>query len=384
MRFLALLSGAVLTFGQAKNFDVYSFNPPTGYTEKTTATSVELTRTETQRGFACQFGLFAAQPAVASLEEEIEAEWKLLVTSRFQVKGTPSTRPIDATGLGTNLERRASAAIGNMQNLVVGVVVMRYPGRYLSIQFIARPESGAEACREDFIGLLRSIRINAAAVPAVSASPAAPAEPRRIPTGITPGLYPGMPGWLPSGSGLPIPEAAIVDGKPVGLWWQVSGGMGSADVRVYLANGVRASNPRLGGPRLFDLEAQKRQPGANGVGSFAIGGGQIVERYDGFENRYAFTASRDSFQIGGATFRPVYPVTGNAIVGAWKGPGFNFEFYADGTLTYGTDAILNRGRYVVDGYLIQILPERNAGWVELIGHTGVFLVRGNALMQRTK
>jgi len=193
-----------------------------------------------------------------------------------------------------------------------------------------------------------------------------------------------MPGWLPSGYGIPLPDPAIVDGKPVGLWWQVSGGGGSTEVRVYLPNGVRASNPRLGGPRLYDLESQRRQVGANGTGTFAVGGGQIVERYDGFENRYSFSAGRDSFQVGGATFRPLLPVTARSIVGSWKGPGFNFNFREDGTLTYGTDAILNRGRYVVEGYLIHILPDGGRGWIELIGDTGVFLVRGQALMQRAR
>jgi hypothetical protein len=71
-------------------------------------------------------------------------------------------------------------------------------------------------------------------------------------------------------------------------------------------------------------------------------------------------------------------------VGAWQGPGFNFDFREDGTLTYGTDAILNLGRYVVDGYLIQILPERGGSWVELIGNTGVFLIRGTAMMQQSR
>lgn len=385
MRFFVLLSGAVLVaFGQTKNFDVYSYSIPSGYSEKTAPTFVELTRTDTQRGFACQFGLYQAQPAMASVEQELEAEWKLLVGSRLQLKGSATTQPIEAAGLPANIARSSAAAMGNISNLFVTVAVLRFPGRYLSVQFIARPPAGAEGCREDFLGLLRSLRMSATAAAPAPANPPAAAVQSRIPIGNTPGLYPGMPGWLPSGSGLQIPDPAIVGGKPVGLWWQVSGGSGSADVRIYLPNGVRASSPRLGGPRLYDLEAQRRQPGANGVGSFEVGGGQIVERYDGFENRYPYTAGRDSFQMGGATFRPVYPVTGNSIVGSWKGPGFNFDFQADGTLTYGTDAILNRGRYVVDGYLIQIIPERSAGWVELIGYTGVFLVRGTALMQRSR
>lgn len=63
------------------------------------------------------------------------------------------------------------------------------------------------------------------------------------------------------------------------------------------------------------MEGQQSQPGANGVGTFAIGGGQIVERYDGFENRYPYAANGDSFQEGGITFRPLFPATNQSIVG---------------------------------------------------------------------
>ncbi len=383
MRILVLLSGAALAAtGQTKSFDTYTYVVPDGYSEKTSARFVELNRVDSQERFACQFGLFPAQPPLASVAQEIEAEWKAMVSSRFELIGTPTTQPLGAAGLPENLVRTTRARLGEMQDLVVVVTVLRFPGRYLGVQWIARPFSGADACREDFVALLRSIRMTAP--PPAAAAPAATATAGRIPTGATPTLYPGMPGWLPSGTGVPVPDPAIVDGKPVGLWWQASGGSGRAEVRVYLPNGVRASNPRLGGPRLYDLEGQQRQPGANGVGTFAIGGGQIVERYDGFENRYAYAASRDSFQVGGATFRPLLPVSGKSIVGAWQGPGFNFDFREDGTVSYGTDAILNRGRYIVDGYLLQILPERGGGWVELLGHTGVFLVRGTALMQRSR
>jgi hypothetical protein len=51
---------------------------------------------------------------------------------------------------------------------------------------------------------------------------------------------------------------------------------------------------------------------------------------------------------------------------------------------YGSTTIVNRGRYVLDGYLLQILPERGAGWVEVAGQTGVFLIRGKAMMQRSR
>lgn len=345
---------------------------------------MQLNRVDPQRRFACQFGLFRAQPAQESVAQELETEWKAVVTPIYEVTGPPAVQPLGVTGLPENLVRTTTAKAGTMQNLVVSLAVLRFPGRYLGVLLTATPATGAEACWEDFAVLLRSIRMTAAAPAPVAAVPVTAAPAGRIPTGVAPRLYPGMPGWLPSGAGVPLPDPAIVDGKPVGLWWQASGGSGRAEVRVYLSNGMRASSPRLGGPRLYDLEGQRSQPGANGVGTFSISGGQIVERYDGFENRFSYAATRDSFQVGGATFRPLRPVTAKSIVGAWQGPGLNFEFREDGTVVYGTDAILNRGRYVLDGYLLQILPERNAGWAELVGETGVFLIRGNAMMQRSR
>lgn len=265
------------------------------------------------------------------------------MTPMYPLTGTPTAQPFGAGGLPENLVRSSAAKVGSMPSLVVSVAVIRFPGRYLG-------------CREDFAGLLRSIRMTSATPGPVSAAGSAAAPTGRIPTGVTPNLYPGMPGWLPSSSGVPLPDPAMVDGKPVGLWWRAAGALGTADVRVYLPHGVRASNPRLGGPRLYDLEGQRRQPGAKGVGTFDIGGGQIVERYDGFENRYGYAATRDSFQVGGATFRPLLPVTGRSIVGSWRGPRLNFDFREDGTVVYGTDVIPKRGRYELDGYLLQILP----------------------------
>ena len=387
MRILVLITAAVsAATAQTKSFDTYTYSVPAGYSEKVSQQFVQFDRIDNQRRYACQLGLYLAQPAAPSVEQDLEIEWKAVMMPYLQITGTPVTEALREPGLPQNLIRRAPAQAGDATDILAALVVLRFPGRYIGVSLKMRPASKADNCQPDLLNLLRSIRMTAPPPAPVANPPAAPptvtAPPltaSRIPTGSTPRLYPGMPGWLPSGAGIPIPDPAIVDGKPVGLWW--SGG-GQADVRVYLPNGIRASNPRLGGPRLYDFEGQRQQPGANGVGSFAIGGGQIVERYDGFENRYPYVAARDYFQIGGATFRPLMPVTPQTLVGSWRGTGLSFDFYADGTLTYGTDAILNRGRWVLDGYLLQIQPDRNAGWVEMVGYTGVFLVRGNAMMQR--
>lgn len=92
---------------------------------------VELTRVDSQQRFACQFGLFPAQPPLAPVAQETATEWRTLITSRFELIGAPTTQPLAMAGLPENLTRMTRARLGDMQNLVVGVAVIRFPGRYL-------------------------------------------------------------------------------------------------------------------------------------------------------------------------------------------------------------------------------------------------------------
>ncbi len=377
MRLLPFLGVIAVASAQPKTFDGYNYVAPAGYVEKVDSNFVELTRTDPGKRFLCRLGLFRPQPALASVEQDLEAEWKAVVLNQFQITGPATTRPLKLAGASQNLARTAVAKLGNFSNLPVTLAVFRFPSQYVGILFSASSAEGATNCQTDFEQFVVSVRPSKPATsPATSASP--------IPTGPASNLYPGMPGWLPSGVGLPVPAPALVDGKPVGLWWRPAATPGFAEVRIYLPSGIRASNPRLGGPRLYDSEGQRRQPGATGVGTFEIGGGQIVERYDGFENRYPYTVNKDGFQIGAARFSPVEAVTANSLVGAWLGQSENFEFGPDGIVTYGVDSVNGRGRYNFDGYLLHIQPERGPGWVQFIGHTGVFLIRGTSVLQRRR
>lgn len=53
-------------------------------------------------------------------------------------------------------------------------------------------------------------------------------------------------------------------------------------------------------------------------------------------------------------------------------------------MTYDVDSVNGKGRYTFDGYLLHIQPERGPDWVQLIGHTGVFVIRGTSILQRTR
>lgn len=221
----------------------------------------------------------------------------------------------------------------------------------------------------------------------------------KIPTGHTPDLFAGMPGWLPSGKGLKIPEPSLTGGKPMGLWYKVTHdttGRARATLHVYLDGGIRASHPRLGGPRLYDHEGQKAQRGKTGVGTFSIAGGQIVERHDGYEQKAAFRTGKDSdgsfFEIGGARFRPLLPLTTQTLVGHWRGFGEEYKFFADGTFQYGTStgtgewraAAGGSGTYTLDGYLLHVKPQQGAAWIDVAGRAGPMLVKGSSMLVRVR
>lgn len=217
----------------------------------------------------------------------------------------------------------------------------------------------------------------------------------KIPTGNTPDLFPGTVGWLPSGHGVPIPTAEIVNGKPIGLWWKAQYDPNTFNTRpvlhIFLADGTRASNPRLGGGMLYDIEGQRAQKGNTGLGTFSISGGQMVENYNGFVNKGAFVTGTDAdgkfFKVGGARFRPLVPLTTESIAGHWQGPGIDYKFKADGTYESGMThsngdwavANFHSGTYILDGYLIMLKQKDGPSTVSIMGRSKNMLATNSGL-----
>lgn len=238
--------------------------------------------------------------------------------------------------------------------------------------------------------LIESLAISPSAAPAAPvpvsrpAGPAAPPASGRIPTGDTPDLFPGSPGWLPSGRGVRIPPARLVEGRPQGLWWhpQARSGRTVAMLTLFLPDGTRASSPRPGAGDLFDVEGQKRQRGATGVGTFELAGGRITQAYDGFVKTDTFRTGSDAdgawIEIGAGRHRPLAPPAAKGLVGTWSGAGGRYVFRADGTYESGhvsasselTIAAGGRGTYVLDGYLLSLRPADGPGWITTIGASG--------------
>ena len=219
----------------------------------------------------------------------------------------------------------------------------------------------------------------------------------KLPTGNTPDLFPGMPGWLPSGHGVPIPAAEEVDGEPRGLWWnsELRGNTTAAAMTVFIEGGTYATNPRLGGGTSFDLEGQRAQKGTTGLGTFEVADGKISQHHDGFNFKAPLSFDEDEggpfMMMGSTKYWPLTPPTEAGLVGTWRTAGGKYIFRGDGTFESGqvdvngayTLAVGGQGRFVLDGYLMQVTPQGAPGWITLIGATGDhFLVIGSSLYDR--
>jgi hypothetical protein len=219
------------------------------------------------------------------------------------------------------------------------------------------------------------------ATPATSPTTPATPAPGHLPTGETPDLYPGAPGWLPSGRGVAIPAARVVRGSPEGMWWsfQTRGARTSAIATIFLADGTRASNPRPGGGTLFDVEGQRKGRGTTGVGTFSVKDGKITQTYDGFTHTDAFKSGGgpdgEWIEIGASRHYPLAPVTTRDLAGTWKAAGQTFSFGADGSLPGG-------GTWQLDGYLLAIRNRGAAAYITTVGRTGKLLIIGASSFTR--
>lgn len=238
-------------------------------------------------------------------------------------------------------------------------------------------------CGMSALGLM-ALGLMAEDGPVSGAPPRSVARGPSLPTGETPDLFPGMPGWLPSGRGVPMPEPEVVGGRPVGLWYsaysQPSGGMQAVHT-LFLEDGTVATNPRPGGGTLFDLEGQRAQRGVTGLSTF-----DDSEGFDSGED-----ASGPWFTLGKQRFRALTFATDDAIVGTWLGSGSRYVFRADGTYESGTItstgewvlAAHAHGTWVLDGYLIQVRPSDALPWINRVAFSGPdFMALGSVLHQR--
>jgi len=204
-----------------------------------------------------------------------------------------------------------------------------------------------------------------------------------LPRGETPDLFPGTPGFLPSGRGVSIPDADLVDGRPEGLWWRWqmdSFDKAKAEVTLFLADGTCATHPRPGAGFLFDLEGQRAQRGNTGVGTCAVSDGTFTRQSDGFTSTDSFESGTDGdgafFKVGQARSSPMTAPTAEQLVGTWKeSSGAHYVFSAGGAFGSGT--------WRLEGYLLELHPSDRPGWISTVGMTGdSFLIMNGAVYSR--
>lgn len=235
----------------------------------------------------------------------------------------------------------------------------------------------------------------------VISDPKNPLAKSKIRTGETPDAYVGSKGWLPSGRGTVIPKAAIVDGKPVGMWFTQSTDTQSKPVfykHIFLADGTAIIFPRFGGGSLVDIEGLKaKQSDAKYVGTFKVANGKMSTDVGGFKNEGAFTTGKDSsgiwFEIGKARYRPCVPVTSDFLVGTWRIPGSaQYTFDKDGSLKFGyllrgDDFVAGSngtGNWVLDNYLIAFDKKDDYSVNSIYKFTDDSIIIGQSMYFRVK
>lgn len=132
-----LLAGfsAANLYAQTQAFDAYTYSSPPGYTLRTARDHVELSKIDQQRRSYCQIALYTSQPSLPSANEELDREWRDLVTRQFRVKGNPSSRALPLVNAPSSQVRAAEAAGNNGATMLTSLFLVRFPARYLSVVF---------------------------------------------------------------------------------------------------------------------------------------------------------------------------------------------------------------------------------------------------------
>ncbi len=328
----------------------------------------------------------APEEQIAELAASINADAKVISTSKLE-----STDRGDAGKFYIVSFDVESLAIG-AHTRMLAILVRDKQRAVLLLLFTdnAVLRKHAEGLQE----LLKSIEIDPKAATTPLAKPSKPPAAtagtgEHLPTGDTPDRFPGSPEWLPSGRGVAIPVARVVQGSPQGLWWhyQVRGKETIASTTIFLEDGTRATNPRPGSGELFDVEGQRKQRGNTGVGTFSVKDGEITQTADGFTRTEAFKSGKGEdgewIEIGAGRHYALEPATAKGLLGKWQGGGQRYIFRADGTFVTGTDENAGaHGTWQLDGYLFAICPSDRPRWISLLGRTGKFIVIGSTVYAR--
>ncbi len=149
---------------------------------------------------------------------------------------------------------------------------------------------------------------------------------------------PETPAVPPAAAAAPIPPAALGDGGPQGLFYQVRvTGIQQMQVeaRIFLPeNRILRFFPAHGGDQA-DLTICATVP--DRCGSYQLEGAEMRIRWDnGAAQQLAFARTEKGFSLDGDEFKPAGPTSAAALVGAWSTIGGNrVRFDGDGRYQWG-------------------------------------------------
>ncbi len=175
-----LLAGwiAATLVAQTASYDNYSYQSPQGYTVREARELRELARVDQQRKFYCQIVLYKAQAGKGSAAADLENEWKYAVLANFNVKGTPIDKPMPLPQAPDSIARVAQTSPKTGGESISNLFILRFPPNYIGIAFHVSNETAWNACQNDIVTLIQSVRWT----PVAPSAPAAPTAAAPAPT----------------------------------------------------------------------------------------------------------------------------------------------------------------------------------------------------------
>jgi hypothetical protein len=194
--------------------------------------------------------------------------------------------------------------------------------------------------------------------------------------------------FRPSGHGVTIPPAALNNGVPVGLWWNVhistnlsgatswnspfvrAAGGGSIYSTVFLTDGTVVRFFRPGGPNLVDIQGMRALGDSPYIGDYSVSSGVMTAAYGEFRIskpiKVGGSSEQPYFVWNAEEYHPASPLTPHFLLGTWRwGASGTIAFRADGTVvttppvidaqwthTSNTEPLV--GTWVLDGYLLAL------------------------------
>jgi len=186
----------------------------------------------------------------------------------------------------------------------------------------------------------------------------------------------------PAAPPAPIPPAALGDGGPQGLFYQVrvTGSQQlQVETRIFLAgNRILRFFPDHGGDQA-DLTLCTTM--ADQCGTYQLEGATMRIRWDnGAAQQLAFARTEKGFSLDGDEFKPARPTAAAALVGAWSTIGGNrVRFDGDGHYQWGTGeagGVKVIGTYDLHGLTLTLHRSNGAAETHTLFATGD---RGEAL-----